>query len=408
MHENATPLSPSQTTHVSTRDTVVHVTLLTVLCLMLTWPLAFHGIPDLSHDGYHHARWARQFCTQFWAGELFPRWYTNVNGGFGGPSGFFTPPLTNYVSSLFWPFLAHRDPGGWLAAGYPVVLAAILSGLAAYFWLLSFGSARAALLGSIFYVIAPYHLAIDVYVRGASPEFWVFVWFPLVLLFADRLVRRSRWAVPGAAISFALAVLSHPTTSLCFAPIPISYVYFLSEKKQRVRNTSLMLASLLLGVGLSAVYIVPAMFDQHKAQTLHYRLGAFDYRNEWLIQDLDQLKSMLRWSYGADMGSATGAAALPFKSRILEITASTFLVILLLFVVSRRRETAERPRRLALFWMMVALSTIFLMNKPSSFVWSLVSFLQYIQFPFRLNIMLALCVAALFPLAYPHLRIDAS
>ena len=53
----------------------VHLALLTCLCLLLTWPLLIHGIPDLSHDGYHHARWAKQFSTQFWNGDLFPRWF---------------------------------------------------------------------------------------------------------------------------------------------------------------------------------------------------------------------------------------------------------------------------------------------------------------------------------------------
>lgn len=384
--------------------TALHLIVLAVLSLLLTWPVLIHGIPDLSHDGYHHARWAKQFCTQFWEGDLFPRWFTNVNAGFGGPSGFFSPPLANYVSSLFWPFIAHGDPQGWLAAGYPVVLGAILSGFTAYFWLLSFGNARAALLGSMLYVVAPYHLAIDVFLRGASLEFWVFVWFPLVLLSAEKLIRHSPWAIPGAAISFALAVLSHPTTSVCFVPIPVCYVFFFSEKKERVRNTSLMLASLLLGVGLSAAYILPAMLDQGKAMTQLYRTDILDYHNHWLIQNTYQLRHLLHWSSGASMSSGNDALLPSSKVRIIEFTTSTLLVAVLLFIVNRRFETSPRQRRLALFWVTVALITVFLMNRPSSFVWSIAGFLQFLQFPFRLNIMLVVCVAALFPLAYPHFR----
>ncbi len=278
------------------------------------------------------------------------------------------------------------------------------SGFTAYFWLLSFGNARAALLGSIFYVVAPYHLAIDVFLRGASLEFWVFVWFPLVLLSAEKLIRHSRWAIPCAAISFALAVLSHPTTSLCFVPIPVGYVFFFSEKKERLRNTSLMLASLLLGVGLSAVYIVPAMLDQSKAMTGLYRSGVFDYHNQWLIQNTNQLRHLLQSTPVATTSAGNNALLPSFKVRIVEITASTLLVAVLLFVVNRRFETAPRQRRLALFWMTVALTAVFLMNRPSSFIWSVAGFLQFLQFPFRLNIMLDVCVAALFPLAYPYLR----
>ena len=316
----------------------------------------------------------------------------------------FLSAADQHVSALSSPFVSHADPEGWLAARYPVVLVAVLSAVAAYFWLLSFGSAPAALLGAIFYVAAPYHLAMDVFVAGRPREVWVFVWFPLVLIGAEKLIRRSRWAIAVTAISFALAVLSHPTTSLCFVPIPISYVFFFSKGKDRARNASLMLASLLLGVGLSAVYILPAMLDQGKAQTQLYRIGMLDYHNEWLIQDTAQLGYFLRGSSGAAISKSSDVGFLPFKSRIFQVTALTLLMAVLLFMVSRRFEGAPRPRRLALFWITVALITLFLMNRPSAFVWNLARFLQFLQFPFRFNIMLVICVAALVPLAYPYLK----
>ena len=389
-----------------TSKTAAHLAILTILCLLLTWPLLVDGIPDLSSDGFHHACWARLFAIQVWNGELFPRWFSDVNGGLGGPSGFFSPPLANYVSALAWPLVGPHDPEGWLAAGYPIVLAAILGAIAAYFWLRSFTSAEGALLGAVVYMIAPYHLAIDVYVRGASSEFWVFTWFPVVLLAAEYMIRGNRWAVTGAAVGYALAVLSHPTTSLCFAPIPIAYVFFFSPAKQRIRNSTVMTTSLLIGVGLAASYLLPALLDQGKAQTTLYRTN-FDFHNHWLIQDMNQLHDMVRMHRGANLNPVRGDELRPFKTRVLEVTLLTLGLIVILFTAVWLRETGNRSRRLARFWTVVALLSFFLMNRPSSFVWNFAGFLGFLQFPFRLNIMLVLSVAVMASLSYAFLKSSA-
>ncbi len=384
--------------------TTLHMALLIGLGLLVTWPMLVHGAPDLSHDGVDHARWAKQFATQFWRGDFYPRWFTNVNGGFGGPSGFFYPPLTSYASTLFWPFMAARDPAGWLVAGYALVMAEILSGIAAYWWLRSLAKPGAALLGAAVYAIAPYHLAMDVYLRGASAEAWVFVWFPLVLLSAEGLLRRSRWALPGAALSYALAVLSHPTVSLCFAPIPLAYVLFFSESKERIRTTARMGAALLLGVSLNAQYLLPAMFDQDKAYVTWQTIGHGDYHNQWLWQDGHELAEMGRYMYGKVAGAAhqlywETLLKLPF----LVVTLATSIAIAALFLVVRRGEKAGRPRRIALFYGVVALLSLFLMTKFSSLIWQTAPFLKFLQFPFRLNVMLVVSVAVLVGLAAPHL-----
>jgi hypothetical protein len=400
----AKPESATQLRQAFQDRTALHVALLIGLGLLLTWPMLIYGAPDLSHDAVDHARWAKQFAAQFWQGDLFPRWFTNVNGGFGGPSGFFYPPLTSYVSALFWPFVAARDPAGWRIAGYALVVAQILSGIAAYWWLRSLGRPRAALLGAAVYAIAPYHLAMDVYIRGASAETWVFVWFPLVLLSAEGLLRRSRWAFPGAALSYALAVLSHPTVSLCFAPIPVAYVFFFSERKARLRTTAVMGAALLLGIGLNAQYLLPAMLDQAKAYVTGQTVGHGDYRNQWLWQDAHELAKMGRYIYGKASGTATdlyweSLIRLPF----LAATIATSMAIAALLLVVRWWEKASRPRRIALFYGIVTLLSLFLMTKFSSAIWQMAPFLKFLQFPFRMNVMLVLSTAVLVALAAPYL-----
>ncbi|HKD86741.1 MAG TPA: hypothetical protein VKB58_18480 [Terriglobales bacterium] len=382
----------------------MHLGILVGLSLLLTLPVLIHGAPDLSHDGLDHARWAKHFAQQFWRGDLYPRWFTDVNEGFGGPSGFFYPPLTSYVSSLFWPLVAAHDPYGWLSAGYSLVLALVLSGITAYLWLRSIAKPGAALLGAVVYVLAPYHVAIDLYQRGASAEFWIFVWLPLVMLAAQRLIEDSRWAIPGAAVAYALAVLSHPTVSLGFAPVPLAYVFVFCEKPRRIKTALLLLAAMLLGVGVNALYLMPAMFDQHKVYAEWQTSGHGDYRNEWLIQDPQQLTLMARYAYGLIVRNGTQIPwELVMQVRVLAVTLITLLALAVLFVISRRWERERRARSMAVFWTVVAAISLVMMTQLSSPVWRLAGFLKYLQFPFRFNIVLVVSVAALAALAAQHL-----
>ena len=382
----------------------IHVSLLIVVCLLVSWPVLMHGAPDLSHDGIFHARWAKQFATQFWHGDWYPRWFTNVNGGFGGPSGWFEPPLTNYVSAMFWPFVAARDPYGWRVAGFAIVLAQILSGITAYLWLRSITKAGAALLGAVVYVVAPYHLAMDAYQRGASAEFWVFVWFPLVLLSAEGQLRHFKWAIPGAAVSYGLAVLSHPTLSLVFAAIPVAYVFCFSERKERIRATAMTAAALLLGVALNAEYLLPAMLDQDKAYVAAYTIGRSSYQSQWLWQDGHELAEMARYLYGTVAGTAHPIYwESLLKMRFLVVTLVTIIALTALFPVVRRFEKAVRLRRLALFYGVVGVVSLFCMTKFSSLIWHVVPFMKFLQFPFRLNVFLVLSVTVLAALAGPYL-----
>jgi len=374
------------------------------LSVLACWPILMHGAPDLSWDGLVHAVWAKQFASQFWHGDWYPRWFTDINAGYGGSSGFFYPPVTNYAASIFWPLVASRDTAGFLSSGYSLILAFTLSGITALLWLRSFTEPRAALMGAVVYLIAPYHLTVDLYLRGASAELWVFVWLPLVMLSAEGLLRHARWAVPAAAISYSLAVLSHPSTALCFAPIAVAYVIFLSEGKERVRLTSIFVAALLLGVGLDAIYLLPALLDRHKASFALYTAGAVDYQRNWLLPWRDEFNSGVHYLRDRFAGRpASMPPGVPGYFLMLLITLSALGAITLLFLLIRRYETSGRIQRIAGFYAIVALVSFFLMTKPSAFIWRLAGFLKFLQVPFRLNVMLALCLAVLVALAASYL-----
>jgi hypothetical protein len=74
--------------------------------LLPTTPMWLRGMTDAG-DAVFHAMWYTNFARQFFAGEAYPRWLAEMNGGLGSPV-FFYAPLPYYLTLLFTPFL----PGG--------------------------------------------------------------------------------------------------------------------------------------------------------------------------------------------------------------------------------------------------------------------------------------------------------
>jgi hypothetical protein len=376
--------------------TATHVCLLIVLGLILAWPVLMHGAPDLGNDTTEHMLWAKNFAVQFWQGELYPRWFADANAGLGSPAFFFYPPLPSYVAALFWPLVKDHDPYGRLIDGYGLAVGLLLSGITAYFWLRSLADGKSALLGAAVYLLAPYHMAINMYNRAASAEFWLFAWLPLVLLATDGIVRKRKWGFLGLATAYALSILSHPTVAMVFGAIPVAYVLIFSEGDRRWKNFLVAVAALALGVALTAALLVPALMDQAKTYASQQTAGYADYRNWWLFNIRDQI---------AETGSqATGLPLLlGYKVRVLAIALSSLGFALALVWLMRIARAPEEKLRMAWFYFGVTVVSFFLMLEQSALIWRLIPLLKFLELPSRLITMLSITAAAMVALAAPYL-----
>jgi uncharacterized membrane protein len=96
--------------------------LLAAFALVLSVPPVFLGFPTSTsasgHDVILAVRWINAFATQFWQGDLYPRWLVTPNNGFGEPTFYFYPPLPYYLAALlgglYCVVLAWRQ-SGWVA-----------------------------------------------------------------------------------------------------------------------------------------------------------------------------------------------------------------------------------------------------------------------------------------------------
>ena len=366
------------------KPTLLYLLIVIAVSLAFTWPALVHGLPDLSNDGIDHARWGMNFATQFWQGEPYPRWLTATNGGLGAPALFFYPSMANYGSVVFRPLVAAHDPDGYIGAGWSAVLAGLIAAMTCYFWLCELASPSAALFGTMLYIMSPYHLAIDLYNRGALAEYWAFAWMPLVLLAAKRCAEGRRWGVPMLAISYGCLAFTHLPTVVCFSwAVPLA-VWMMSGLGKRVAAFVRMSLGVALGIGLAAVYLVPAMLDQKKSWVADQITGNswFYYRNNFLITRL--------------------VSPVEYKARVLFLVLSMVVCSVVFWSLTRRGD--DQRKRLALLFALIGLGSLFMMTQLSIPVYEVFRFVQTIQFPTRFASPLTLALVSLAALAFPFLK----
>jgi hypothetical protein len=366
------------------RRIMPHLALLGAFVFLFCWPLLIHGLPELADDAIAHVAWDKSFSTQIATGEWYPRWLADANDGLGSPVFFYYPPVASYASSAFGILFGAHDPDGWLATGYGCFLAVLLSAIGAYFWLRARASGLAALAGAAIYVIAPYHLAVDLYVRGATAEVWSFVWLPLILLSVDALARRWRWAFPALAIAYALLAMTHLPTVVILSPVIVAAGVFLAQRKQAISTGLRTIGAMALGAGLAAIYLIPAMFDQWKINIGHLVSSIFNFRYQWFFRPA---------GWGLDF---------PERMTIMNVTMFAFIGVLLWLCL--RYSTDRDARRMAIFYGGVTIFAFIFMSQLSYPFWATIADLRFVQFPWRFSVLPVLSAAMLTALSFSLLK----
>ena len=226
-------------------------------------PLFLYGVPANSWDARFHAIEIRHFSDQLWDGELYPRWLVAMNFGLGSPHFFYYSPLAYYFASLFDWFHA---PNGLPQMTLAEICLLFLSGLACHLWLSRLTDPVSALIGSVFYIAAPYHVFVDSYIRGDYAEFAAYVWLPLLLHGVELIKARRAVGFPLIAASYAGLILTHIVIGLIYSGIPILYAIGRLGRRDARSGVILVGAASTLGLAVAGVYLLPAMTTQDAVQ----------------------------------------------------------------------------------------------------------------------------------------------
>jgi hypothetical protein len=193
--------------------------------------------------------WTDQFADQLRAGNLYPRWLPASHGGLGAPVFYYYPPLAFYPAGLLaalglTPYAAILATFGLAFAG---------AGAAMYRW--AQGRTNHPLAGALMFMAAPYHVA-DVYGRGALAEACAIAFIPLLALGLKRVADGRGHGLLAAA--YGAIIATHLPLAL-LASLFLIAPYALILAGGRPRALLAFAAPLALGIGLAAVYLVPAL-----------------------------------------------------------------------------------------------------------------------------------------------------
>lgn len=266
------------------------------------------GEMPVTHDSWMHFNQMQAFARGLAAGRVYPRWDDATHSGYGAPTSSFYPPGVYYVTSFLYAALRNWQRV-WIATWWLMLFA---SGLALYAYARTAMSHGAALLAATVYMVMPYHL-LNQYQRGALAEQWSFVWMPLCLLFAERLLqdaaqsRQRLLAVGGLAASYGAFLWTHPPTAYQFTLVFGVFLAGWILWQKQWRALGLIAAGLLLGVCLAAAYFFPAFLEQPlihaedvNATWPYHATYLFDYR-QTRFDHADPFWARLDFLWGANV-----------------------------------------------------------------------------------------------------------
>lgn len=353
--------------------------LLPLCALLVVAPLLWHGNSCGNDFNFHLLSWMEVHAA-WHAGSFYPHWAMQPNNGAGEPRFVFYPPIS-WMLGAFLGSLLGNGARGWSATpGAFVFVILTLAGFSSYALLRRVTAENAALLAACFYLANPYTLFV-IYERSAFAELAAIVWMPLLILFAlEKTVR----ILPLAWVITALW-LTHDASAVmgCYALALLILLTALREKNwrcglERIARAS---TSVGLGLGLAAFYIVPAAYERKWVQIQLAFTEGMGFAANFLFTRTDDsfhdsILFMVSWI-------AVGLIALGFA----------FSLVLLFF---HKRRKLSKPDSLPLLPVVILTAILGFLLLPISLpVWHLLPELIFLQFPWRLLLLLGVTVSIL-------------
>lgn len=220
------------------------------------------GEMPVTHDSWMHYNQMNAFWRSLTSGIVYPRWDEHTHG-YGAPTTSFYPPGVYYLTSAVH-FFARDWKLTWTGFYWLTMLA---SAAAIFVYARQWLSRGASIIAAAVYAFAPYHL-LNQYQRGAMSEFTSFIWIPLCLLFADKLLNDKAGqsgrlsCLVGLAASFGAFLWTHPPTAFQFLLVFGSCYVVLIVKAGKWRESLWLTAALVFGSMLAAAYLYPAIAEQ--------------------------------------------------------------------------------------------------------------------------------------------------
>ncbi len=323
-------------------------------------PPFFLGIPS-GHDFEVHMNSWMEVLTQWRLGILYPRWAALAHFGYGEARFIFYPPASWMLGAALGAFLPWK-----IVPGVYQWIALTLSGCSMFLLARHYLSRRDAIFAAAIYAANPYYIVI-VYWRSALAELLAGALLPLLLLIVLGLESPSGENDKKAVLPLALIVAAAWLTNV---PAAIMLTYSLALLlvvaailRRSIRPLAVGAASLVIGLALSAFYIVPVLYEQKWVEIAQVLSPGVRPQDNFIFTSL----------HNPDHDSF---------NLLVSLLSTAELVLLVIFSWMSR---PWRTRARELWWMLIAWSAAcaLLLSFLSLLLYRFLPELQYVQLPLR-------------------------
>lgn len=353
--------------------------------LIIVLALSIFSVLPFLNSGFFPMHDDTQVARVFEMGKAlkegtFPvRWVPDLGYGYGYPIFNFYAPLSYYFGGIF----NLIGFNALLATKIMMVIGIIASGVFMYLFTRVFWGELGGAVSGLFYLFLPYH-AVQVYVRGDVAEFWAYAFIPLIFYsYWEIYKNRKIYDIIIGSLSFAALILSHNLTAMMVTPFLLIFIIILSIFSFRGKTKLTiyyLFSAFFLGIGISAFYWLPALFEMRYTNILSQVGGGANFRDHFIcLQELWDSP----WGFG---GSAPGCVdGMSFKIGKLHVIFSVVSIILSIWLFKK-----EKTKFYAIVFGFVALSIcIFLTLFYSRPVWELIKPMEFFQYPWRFLILIS-------------------
>jgi hypothetical protein len=376
-----------------------HLIFIPLAALVAVLPLILHGC-SCGHDfDFHLLSWL-EAATQFAHGNFHPHWAYNPAYNAGEPRFVFYPPLSWYLGAAIGLIVTHlpglSEATAWTAT--PIVytwIALTAAGLSMYRLAREFMARNAALLAAVLYLANPYML-FNANERTAYAELLAAAWMPLLLL----AILRKDVTVGGLAVPVTLLWLTNAPAAVigCYtlafltvlrvAPGAFEKTWnvgdpHLSPEMRVSRHKSQFIlartaiSGTVIGLALAGFYIVPAAYERRWVQIDMATIGGMNVRDNFLFRHTGTSADAI--AHDEVLHSISIIAIALIAAALLSLSAA--------FLLRKKLQPSSGFPYIKL--VLLSLGIVFLLTPFSLPLWHLLPQAGFVQFPWRLLIVLA-------------------
>ena len=303
-------------------------------------------------------------------GQRSIRWMPLMSQGYGYPFFNFYAPLVFVVAEAFH-LLGLAITASLVAT---VAMATLASGACMYLLVRDVWGRGAGIVAAAAYVLAPYHI-LNLYWRGAIAEYVAGALFPVILLALRRFLVRGRpAALVAAGLSYAALLFTHNVSALLFTGLLAGYVAVeAAARRPGLARFGAAAGAMLAGLAIGAAFWVPAFFERDLVQIGRALTDWFDYHQHFVAP--------------ATLVASVGDLSEAGRGVGVFVLAGTVLAPFLAF--GRWRD----GRALFAFMAIAGALAAFAVSPQSAWLWDRLPLLHFLQFPWRLLMIVSLCGA---------------